>query len=332
MSGSAVQIGTIISLAGSGPADEITTAHRGFSAGAGVFPRPVRPVMEILGRSLLERTKIKAREFTGRPIHVVPESPGAISVLPSRSAKTSSFIAAWESAVAHYVGQGIEQLLLLRVGSYSDLDFNELLQFHLERDSRLTQAYGPAGALDIAMVSTAALRDADGSYRRTLASLIPRQERFFYRGYMNPLRSPRDLSQLVEDGLNRRCGFEPIGDETAPGIWIGPGAQIKETVAITGPAFIGTGTRIADCCVLGGATSVERGCEIDCGTSVQHSCILQNSYVGVALELNSVVVNRGRLFHLDREIELEIADRRLISGIKGSVFSPIPSAGQYGVH
>jgi len=306
-----MQIGTIVSLAGGLPADE-----RAASRISSVFPRNLRSVTDILGQSLLERMKAKARKTTGGPIYVVPESPSAFSVLPSRSANASSFVAAWEGAVANLLRQGAQQLLLMRVGVYTELDFSELLTFHLARHSRLTQSFGPAGALDVAVVSASALRNGDGAYGRVLASLIPRLERFPYQGYINTLKTPNELRQLVEDALNGRCNLRPVGAEIETGMWVAEGAQISESVTIMGPAFIGAGARIAEYCTIAGNSTIERGCKIDFGTNVIKSCVLEYSYVGVGLDLNGVIVNHDRLYHVERNIHLQINDRRLISPMR----------------
>ena len=217
--------------------------------------------------------------------------------------------------------QGAELLLLLRVSAYSDLDYCELLQFHRDKQSSLTQVYGPTGSLDVALVNATLLRNAKGVYRRILSTLIPEQQRFFYRGYINRLSKPQDFRKLVEDGLYRRCGLRPLGIETAHRVWCGPGAQVEPSAGVSGPAFIGAGSRIAACCNISGASSIERNCEIDCGTVVDQSCILQDAYVGVGLDVRHSIVSNKKLFHLDRNIEVGIADRRLIGTAK-----PIPFA------
>jgi len=277
---------------------------------------------DLLGRNLLDRTIDKLCRFGAMGPTVIREDAASIQLLPSRSAKPSGFISAWEDAVGKYVQQGADYLMLLRLGSYSDLDFSELFSFHVEKESSLTQVYGPNGALDIAIVNAAPLREATGAYRKALSALIPQQERFFYEGYINRLRNAQDAYQLVEDGLNSRCCFMPAGTEVGPAVWHGAGAQVDDSVEITGPVFVGAGSRVAANCTLEGATSIERDCEVDFGTLVNRSCILQGSYLGVGLDLRRSVVCNDRLFHLDRNIELEISDSRLIRASKpASVFA-----------
>ncbi len=275
-----------------------------------------RVLVDVLGQNLLTRAVGKLQDFVTAAPTVIPEGTSPGPVLPARSAKTTAFITAWEGAVAKYVQQGAGLLLLLRVSSYSDLEYNELLQFHLERRAELTQVYAPDGSLDVALVDTTLLRDTDGAYRRTMSSLIPQQERFFYRGYVNRLNRPQEFRKLVEDGFNGQCGLRPLGTEVGPSIWQGPGAQVDSSAVIAGPVFIGAGTRIAACCTISGASTIERNCEVDCGTTVEQSCILQGAYLGVGLDVRRSIVTSKRLFHLDRNVEVKISDRRLIGAAK----------------
>ena len=223
--------------------------------------------------------------------------------------------------------EGATQLLLLRIGCYSDVEYEALLRFHVQRGAVLTQAYGTAGALDLAVVEAACLRGSETPYRKVLSAFIPEQERFFFDGYVNPLKEPRDLRQLVEDGLAGRCSLQPVGSEISPGVWIGAGAQVDPSVSITGPAFIGAGSRIAESCTIKGSSTIERDCEIDCGTTVDQSSVLQGLYVGVALNLQRSVVTRNKLFHLDRNVEVEIDDDRLLGTTK---IAPIQRAAAFG--
>jgi hypothetical protein len=323
-----VQIGAILTLAGQRKAEgDDSEVPRKYARRetAGFLSGASRVLLDVLGQSLLDRTIGKLRDFGTSQPTVIAEGAASSPVLPSHSAKTSAFIAAWETAVSRYVQLGAEFLLLLRVNAYSDLDYCELLQFHLDKQSSLTQVYGPTGSLDVALVNAALLRNAKGAYRRTLSTLIPEQERFFYRGYINRLSKPQDFRKLVEDGLYGRCGLRPVGIETADGVWSGPGAHVESSAVISSPAFIGAGSRIAACCNISGASSIERNCEIDCGTVVDQSCILQDAYVGVGLDVRHSIVSNKKLFHLNRNIEVGIADRRLIGAARPIPF--VPGAG-----
>jgi NDP-sugar pyrophosphorylase family protein len=196
------------------------------------------------------------------------------------------------------------------------LDFEDLLRFHSERGAMLTQVYAADSSLDIAVVNANLLRDADGAYRKALSALIPKQERFFYDGYVNRLRKPQDFRQLIEDALSGDCNLRPIGREVGPGIWFGQGAEVDDLCVISGPSFVGAGTRIASCCSVSGGSAIERNCEIDCGTAVDQSWILQETYVGLGLNVRRSIVSNQKMFNLDHKAEVAISDPRLIRATK----------------
>jgi len=312
-----VQIGAILTIAGEQHAERDFAEPPRKRKDTGRFlGGSSRVLLDVLGQNLLTRAFGKLRDFVTAPPTVIPEGMPSGQVLPARSAKTTAFIAAWEEAVAKYVQQGAGLLLLLRVSSYCDLDYDDLLEFHLEHQAQLTQAYAPDGPLDLALVDATLLRDSGGAYRRALSALIPEQERFFYRGYVNRLNRPQEFRKLIEDGLNGQCGLRPLGTEVGPSIWQGPGAQVDSSAVIAGPVFIGAGTRIAACCTISGSSTIERNCEVDCGTTVEQSCVLQGAYLGVGLDVRRSIVTHDRLFHLDRNVEVRINDRRLIGATK----------------
>src|SRR5262249_56249986 len=104
--------------------------------------------------------------------------------LPPQTRRRTSFVSAWEESVAAYVRNGVDHLLLLRVNAYHELDYSCLLEFHLATNSALTQAYAPDGSLEIALVRTAQLRNAE-SCLAGVSSLIPGHHRFLFSGYLN---------------------------------------------------------------------------------------------------------------------------------------------------
>ncbi len=276
-------------------------------------------LVDVLGQSLLDRTVSKLRDFGASQPKVISEGASAAQVLP-RSEKSGGFVAEWENAVAAQLQQEIELLLLVRMSGYHDLDYRELIQFHKDRGGPLTQAYGTNGSLDVAVVDSSWLRAAGAPYRLALSSLIPHQQKFFFSGYTNSLSRPQDFRRLVEDGLKGRCGVYPVGTEVRAQVWYGHGAHVDRSAVIQAPAFIGAGSHIAASCEVTGASAIERNCEIDCGSAVDSSCILQNSYVGVALDIRGAIVSNAKLFHLDRDVEVGFTDPSLIGVTRAMPF------------
>jgi hypothetical protein len=267
---------------------------------------------EILGASLLDRTLAKVHELETLPPTILSGRNVADQVLPSRSTRSGRFIDSWEKALCDYVNAGVEMLLLIRVGAYSDVDYSELLQFHAESHSPLTQVYASDGSLDIAIVDATLLRNNDDLMRRALSNLIPKQTRFEYRGYVNRLRRRHDLHRLMQDGLGGRCRLRPMGVEVRPSVWCADDVELDPTVAVNGAVFIGAGSRLATGCSITGPSSIESQCQIDCGTVIDNSLVLQGTYVGMALDVRRSVVSRETIFNLDRNVEVSVSDARLI--------------------
>jgi hypothetical protein len=268
--------------------------------------------VDVLGASLLDRTLAKLRDLGILPAKVLSGRNVSDHVLPSRSTRSGSFIDSWEQAISDYVNAGVETILLVRVGTYADVNYRELIEFHHQADSPLTHAYCGETSLDIAVVNATLLRNTDDLVRRALSHLIPRQKRFHYQGYVNRLRNREDLHQLMQDGLRGQCQLRPVGVETRPGLWCGEGSEIDSTVLIQGPAFVGAGSKIASGCKIAGISSIERGCQVDCGTMIDNSFVMPGTYVGMALDVKNSIVGNEKIFNLDRNVEVSVSDARLI--------------------
>jgi hypothetical protein len=316
-----VRVGSILTIAGecqplkelSNPARDRQLSRQGLHGSSYVL-------LDVLGESLLDRTVRQIRSLTSIAPHIIAEGPHSVQVLPIRGGRPSTYFSLWDDAVSQIVREGADLILLVRMSTYSDVDYGKLIGFHREKNSVLTQVCAEDGSLDIALVSTSAFKDGESGYRRQLSGLMSRKQRFLYEGYVNRLRSPQDIHNLVQDALYGRCALKPNGTERADGVWVSGDAQVDSTAEIVGPVFIGDGAKVAGSCVVVGASSIERSCQIDCGTTISQSCVLQNTYVGVALDVRRSIVSNDRLFHLDRNVEIRIADRRLI----GSRSKPMP--------
>jgi hypothetical protein len=284
---------------------------------------------DVLGQNLLDREISKLEHF-GVLRHTVISEESSTQFLPSRSAMPGASDEAWERAAASYIAEGVDHLLLLRIGAYTDLNYFHFLQFHLESGGPVTHAYAADGALDLALVDASKLSGAGEDYRRVFSALTSQRRRYAYSGYVNRLARPQDFYQLVDDGLRKKCGLRPQGTETRPWVWQGVDSEIDSSAVISGPAFIGARSRIGACCTVEGGCSIERDCEVDCGTVIEESWVMQHTYLGVALDVRRSIVGRDTLFHLERNVEVKIGDRHLIGAAQrlapwlgglGSLFS-----------
>jgi len=307
-----VRLGAIVTLAGGHAAENYFRRASAVEPAEKVRPSALNYSLDILGSPLLERTLSKLKLAGVDSATVLKDNAGSDHLLPSQSSKAAAFLSEWESAIACAVKDGIDHLFLLRVGVYTDLDYARLLEFHMQTRQPMTQAYGSKGSLDTAVVDMTLLKNSGGAYRRTLSTIIPQPRRFDFQGYVNPLRNLRDLYQLMQDGLYGRCGLRPAGTEVQEGVWLGEDTAIDSTATISGPAFVGDNSEVAASCAVLGGCSIERNCKIDYGTLIQESCILRDTYIGVALDVRRALVTGPKIYPLNRNVEIKISDRRLV--------------------
>ena len=314
-----MRIGAIVTLAGESqqapgqvPAQN-GDARSSVSTSHALFGLPIA-ACDVLGQNLLERTLARLSSYGVEQLSVIAE--GTQSWYRTSDSGTvlepgANFWSTWDSVVSRYLEHGIEHLLLVRLGAYVELDVADMIRFHRQTSSPLTQAHDRQGALDLVLVDAARLRQGTGSFRGRLSAMIPARRRYRFDGYSNRLASVADYRRLVRDALLGRCELRPRGEETRPGVWVGSGARIEPSAQIEAPAYIGEGVRIRSASVISGASAIERRSEVDCGTVVDGCCILPETYVGMGLRVANSVVAGSRLFHLERKIEVHMDERLL---------------------
>ena len=279
---------------------------------------------DILGQSITDRVIARLRGFGTQRISIISEGKlaGCSATSPNtslyRAGATPGFWPAWDSVVSDYLNQGIETLLLVRLGPYVELDLVDLLRFHRETASPLTQVYKGQTALDLVVVDAAPLRDGTGSFRSRLSALIPQRQRYAFGGYSNRLAEPVDFRRLVQDAFSGRCAIRPVGREVRPGIWYGENAKVHGSATVLSPAFIGAETCVDASSTIRGASALERQCEVDCGTTVDDCCVFPGTYLGMGLNVTHALVKGSRLFNLKRNVEVELSDSRLIGATSSS--------------
>ena len=319
-----MRVGVILSLSEGGKATEAAGGPAPLSSACAetFLPGFPRMVVNILGRSILDRTldRVTAATHT-QPILIIENSSFSKS-FPCDDIIASGSNPIWENAIGRHIMREVDHLLLIRLNAYTNLDFAELLHSHVDTQSPLTRVYGLTGALDIAAVNAKWLQDPGNTYCKALSKIICRERRFSYRGYLNALSGPSQLRQLVEDGLHGVCGFDPEGVEVRPRVWYGAGARVHTSAIIQAPAFIGKGSFISAFCTIDRGSAIEHGCLVDYKSTIRQSCLLQDTYIGINLNVCRAIVFNNRLFHLDRNITINCSDPRLIGVTSRSAASP----------
>lgn len=214
--------------------------------------------------------------------------------------------------MVEWAKEGVEQILLIALGSYAEIDLLDLIRFHSERRRQVTKVFDQQGPLGISLLDRGCIlanreqANQDGD--------LP-SSRYDFLGYVVRLSSTAKYRQLVEDALEGRCGIQPSGSQTRKSVWIDETAQVDASAQIQAPCYIGPATKIKAGVAIKGCSSVERNCEIDLGTSLDHTSIQPNTYVAPGLYFRESVVDGTRLEHLARGVTLDLGTAGLSARI-----------------
>ncbi len=232
-----------------------------------------------------------------------------------------------EKAFAEHAEAGADVVLVLRLGAYTDIDFDEFIQFHLDHHCRVTTVSTPDGApLDIAAIASSRRNDAAFLFRHNLRQFRTAAAQYVFRGYVNRLQTLTDLRRLACDAFFFRAQIPPAGAEIRPGVWVAPGARIQNGARILAPAFIGARAKIRAAAVVTRGSVIEHHAVVDCGTVIEDSTVLPYTYVGAGLDVCHSVVGLRHILHLRRGVETDIVDSRLIGMV--SQRPPLRALGQ----
>lgn len=210
-----------------------------------------------------------------------------------------------QQKLQEYSRSGIEHSFLLFGNIYAETDVLDLFYFHREARQITTRAINCEGALDFWVVDCAKAQDID---LRNLFVQKGGGSSYFIREYVNRLTHPRDLRRLASDLLQGRCWSRPSGREVKRGIWIDDGAEVDRRARIVAPAYIGRGSKIMEDTLITRCSSIEKNCCVDYGSVVEDSSILQNTEIGICLDVCHAIANGNKLLSLDRDVVIEISD------------------------
>ena len=288
--------------------------------------------LDVLGMTAEERIVRRLQQFGVTLCSVVCDAPRETdrltqcAVLDSRMQhlhETGEHF--WQIAEQTFhscVEDGAELVIVHRIGPYLEVDYEEMIQHHLDRRSAVTEAVDPEGVgLSLFVLSTSARTDAGELFQSHLRRMRKESEPFPVSGYVNRLQKAADLRRLAMDGLLARNEVTPQGTEVKPGIWIGPSARVHRKARVVAPAFIGAHAKIRASALITRGTAIERHAEVDCGTVVENATVLPFSCLGAGLDAMHCVVGFRRLAHLVRNVEVEIHDAKLVGMIPLSAVS-----------
>lgn len=282
-------------------------------------------VLEVAGKTPLERMAERLQQFGILPAAAVVETTApagaGISIPPGLNCVTSTPDRFWrtaENAFNDMAQNGAELVVLVRLGSYAEIDFEQLLQFHLDGGSRVSQVSYQGQTLDIFCISASRRNDAASLFRSQLSRCRSECPLMEHAGVVNHLSCARDLRQLAIDILTHQTQTCPAGVEIKPGVWVSPGAMIEKGARVLAPAFVGAFARVRTGAVVTRCSSIEHHAQVDCGSVVENSSVLPYCYVGAGLDLAHSVAGMRQVANLRRDVTVEIPDPKLIDLISAT--------------
>jgi hypothetical protein len=275
--------------------------------------------MDLFGRSLVERIIERFASLAVEKVSVLfdrsffPAAPTLPDWLSGVSLEAADEV--WVQAaltLRKYCECGIDYAFVARSSSYIESDLTDLLQFHRERHATITRACDADGPLDLWVVNCNAVQQPLDSFWNSVGSKLSSfPGSYMVQGYAKRIAHDRDLRQLVTDSFLARCHLLPAGREVRPGVWIEQDAQIHSGARIVAPAYLGHGVTICENTLVTRCSSVERSSYIDCGTAIEDTSVLPNTYIGISLDVCHSMVYANRLLNLEKDVVVESSDPNL---------------------
>jgi hypothetical protein len=282
--------------------------------------------LEIAGKTPLERVAEQLQRYGIAPVTAIVETnlqsaadaPHRVSAVQCVASTADRFWRTAENAFNDMAQAGAELVVLVRLGAYAEIDFEKLVQFHLDHGSRVSQVSHEGNKLDIFCISASRRNDAASLFRSQLSRCRSECPLMEHAGYVNLLAGPRDLRQFAIDILTRQTQTCPAGEEIRPGVWVDRKAQVEKGARIVAPAFVGAYARIRTGAVVTRCSSIEHHAEVDCGSVAENSSVLPYCYVGAGLDLAHSVAGMRQIANLRRDVTVEVPDPKLIDLISAT--------------
>jgi hypothetical protein len=256
------------------------------------------PSWPVLGKTVLQRWIERVQGLGVGLVSVVDRNPQE----PNRV-----------HTMVEWAKEGVEQILLIVLGAYAEIDLPDLIRFHSEGRRQVTKVFDPHGPLGISLLDRGCIL---ANHERASRDGDLTSSRYDFLGYVVRLSSTANYRQLVEDALEGRCGIQPTGLQTRQNVWIDKTADVDASAQIQAPCYIGPATKIRAGVVVRGCSSVERNCEIDLGTTLDHTSIQPHTYVAPGLYFRESVVDGTRLEHLGRGVTVDFGTTGLTARIR----------------
>lgn len=269
--------------------------------------------LNILGRSTLERMVERFVRAEVEVVSVLVQDDEPHCVIPPLTAFENAKVQVVNNACStiyeklqEYWRNGIEHSFVICGSVYAETDLLDLFYFHREGRQATTRAIDRQGALNLWVMDTRKTQQSE--VKDIFAPPATTAASYFIREYVNRLAHPWDLRQFASDVLRGRCAIRPQGREIKRGIWIDDGAEIHRRARVVAPAYIGRASKVMEDTLITRFSNVEKDCCIDYGTVVEDSSILQNTHVGICLDVCHAVATGSKLISLPRDVVFDISD------------------------
>ncbi len=219
------------------------------------------------------------------------------------------------SALANFIRQGVERLLVIKLKSYAEMDLADLLRFHCERNNPVTEAHDARGRLGVSLLDQLALR-ARGESQEASTPLICGRVPYQFNGYAKCILSAKERQELVGDALTGACAMRPAGTQIREQVWVGEGVNLAESARVIGPTYIGAHTAIRAGATIGPFASVEHDCVVDCGATVERATVLPHTYLAPGILIRQGLVDGGYLQDLGSGAVADLQPAGLASRIQ----------------
>ena len=271
------------------------------------------PCVEIMGRSMLERTIERFVHANVEVVTVLMSGDAAWAAQSTRNAhdrvkfkSVCDIGSAIGKEIREFSQSGIDHAFIVSANVYTETDLFDFYSFHRESQQRATKAIDRDGRLGFGIVDCGKALEID------IENILMRGEgagsSYFVREYVSQLNHTRDLRRTITDALNGRCAMRPAGTEVKPGVWVDEGAQVHKRARIVAPAYIGRGSRIRQDTVITRCSSIEKDCYVDWGTVIEDSSILSDTHIGISVDVCHAIANGNKLLNLERDVVIEISD------------------------
>jgi hypothetical protein len=210
------------------------------------------------------------------------------------------------SSLIEFARQGVERLLMIELKSYAEMDLTDFVHFHCDRHNSITEARDKRGKLGICLLDRTAMRALGEKHEPEGARTDDSQTSYSFHGYARRILSARDRQELVGDALTGACAMRPFGKQIRDQVWVGEDVSLSSSARFIGPTYIGSRTIVRAGATIGPFTSVERDCVVDCGTTVERSTVLPETYLAAGLLVRNVMVDGRYLKDLDRDVVADL--------------------------